>query len=337
LKKKNQNQGQPVPKIGITLGDPAGIGPEVALHALDRLQDCRCIPVLIGRQEIIFSLYRGALQGKRLEVIDENTVIDSSCSQTIYLYNVVYDAVVPDIGKGTLDTARESKAYIDAAIQLWKNSSIDAIVTGPVNKGLIEKSGTPFMGHTEYIAAQIGESTPYMMMFSTHYRVLLVTTHYSIEKLPGEVTGEKIYNTIKTGYQSIKKIDGKEPRLAVTGLDPHCGDNGAIGDFDQRVTQPALERARAEGIDVSGPYSADTLFLPQKWSQFDLVIAHYHDQGLIPFKILAFESGVNVTLGLSMIRSSVDHGTAYDIAGKGIASSSSMVEAIRLASRLIAS
>jgi 4-hydroxythreonine-4-phosphate dehydrogenase len=173
-----------------------------------------------------------------------------------------------------------------------------------------------------------------MMMFSPRYRVLLATTHVPLASVAGLVTKERLLDVIRVGYDSIRAIDGGDVSLAVTGFDPHCGDDGAIGDFDLRITAPAIAEARASGLPVEGPFSADTLFMAEKWSRYSLVISHYHDQGLIPFKVLAFDSGVNVTLGLSIVRTSVDHGTAYDIAGRGVASYSSMVEAINLAAGL---
>jgi 4-phospho-D-threonate 3-dehydrogenase / 4-phospho-D-erythronate 3-dehydrogenase len=320
-----------VRKIGITLGDPAGVGPEVTLRALASFTKRDFIPVIVGRRAILETLH-----SRYLPFALENFSGKDSCAEgAVYIYDITSSQPVPRCGDGTIETARESLVYIDHAVKLWQQGDIDAVVTGPVHKGLIEKSGTPFMGHTEYIAEKIGEKNPYMMMFSEKLRVLLVTTHYPIKELPALVTRESIFNTICTGHDALLRIDGKAPRIAVAGFDPHCGDSGAIGSFDMNETSAAIERARSLGIDVHGPFSADTLFLEKKWQSFDLAIAHYHDQGLIPFKILAFDKGVNVTLGLSIVRTSVDHGTAFDIAGKGIASFESMSAAIRLAVRLV--
>lgn len=190
------------------------------------------------------------------------------------------------------------------------------------------------MGHTEYYADRLGKE-PFMMMFSRDYRVLLVTTHFAVSELSSLVTLDAICRTIRAGNTALSRIDGKKPKIAVCGFDPHCGDHGAIGTFDDEVTAQAVNLMKKEGIDVEGPFSSDTVFMPSKWKKYSLVIAHYHDQGLIPFKILAFESGVNVTLGLDIVRTSVDHGTAYDIAGKMAAGYESMTEAIRLAVRLV--
>jgi 4-hydroxy-L-threonine phosphate dehydrogenase PdxA len=173
-----------------------------------------------------------------------------------------------------------------------------------------------------------------MMMFSKKYRVLLVTTHVPVSSVTSLINEKNIYNTIITGSAAISSIDRSEIKIAVAGLDPHCGDDGAIGDFDKNVTRKAVESARADGINAEGPLSADTLFIPGKWKTYNLAIAQYHDQGLIPFKMLAFDRGVNVTLGLSLVRTSVDHGTAFDIAGSGRASHMSMIEAVKLACKL---
>ena len=320
-------------RIGITLGDPSGVGPEVALSALSKIDRTRFIPVLIGRSAVVERV-RSVFPACNLIPFDEKNLPTENKSASIFMADLPSNEKIPEPGKGSIDTARESLRYIDESIRLWKNGSIDGVVTGPVHKGNIEKSGTPFIGHTEYYAHAVG-GEPFMMMFSPEYRILLVTTHLPVVDLPSRITVNEIMRTIVAGNDALRAIDGKAPRIAITGFDPHCGDDGAIGDFDAKITRVAVERARALSINIEGPYSADTLFIPAKWKQFDLVIAHYHDQGLIPFKMTAFSLGVNVTLGLPIVRTSVDHGTAFDIAGQGIADSSSMCEAIRLAERLI--
>jgi 4-hydroxythreonine-4-phosphate dehydrogenase len=322
-----------VPRLGITLGDPAGIGPEVLAASLSEFDfsSIPFIPIIIGRREAVQRAFSRFPKLVLTDLPDTADILDPS---HIYLHPLEFDHPLPDHGKGSIESAKESLAYIDESIALWKSRTIDGIVTGPVNKGLIEKSGTKFMGHTEYIAERTGGHTPYMMMFSGKYRVLLVTTHYAIDELPALVNRKSILDTIECCDKALTAIDGKRPRIAVAARDPHCGDAGAISMFDTDVTAKAISDATALGIDCSGPFAADTLFLESKWRTFDCAIAQYHDQGLIPFKILAFEDGVNVTLGLPVVRTSVDHGTAYDIAGKGIAQHSSMTQALRLAARL---
>lgn len=317
-------------RIGITIGDPAGIGPEVTLKAVNSLNNEHIIPLIIARREVLERFYSTQLRG--YDIIGPGPVSAADLSPgKKYIYHVMSGLPLPAPGMGSVQTGRESLGYIDAALELWKSKVIGAIVTGPVSKGLIETSGCPFTGHTEYLAAKLDEPHSYMMMFSPEYRVLLVTTHLPIAEVARSIDIEKIVRTIRVGLRAMVSIDGGEIKIAVTGLDPHCGDRGAIGRFDERVTARAVQEARREGIPVDGPFSADTLFLPDRWKKYNLVIAHYHDQGLIPFKMLAFDMGVNVTLGMSLTRTSVDHGTAFDIAGKNKAGFTSMAEAIRLA------
>ncbi len=319
--------------LGITIGDPAGIGPEVTLKALTAAPQLGIIPVVIARRAVLEAHYSDLLAG--FTILSGKSQLQDLVSGNSYLYDVDADWPIPAPGAGSVHTGAESKAYIDAAIDLVRSNALEAMVTGPVSKGFIEKSGTPFTGHTEYIAERLSESHPVMMMYSRRYRVILVTTHLSLEVVSKRIDVEGIYRTIRTGYRALSFIDEGPVRMAIAGLDPHCGDDGTIGDFDKRCTAVAVERARGAGIDIDGPVAADTLFMPERWKQYNLVVAHYHDQGLIPFKMVAFRRGVNVTLGLSITRTSVDHGTAYDIAGRGIARFSSMVEAIKLAAVLV--
>ncbi len=320
-----------VRKLGVTAGDPAGIGPEVALKAINALNDESIIPILIGRAAIFEKNYPDLFSG--YEVVRAQHAVPLSGKK--YLHDIPLDLPIPGPGAGTPETGKESLACIDAAIDLWRKGRIDAVVTAPVSKGLIEQSGVPFTGHTEYLAEKIGESNPLMMMFSEKYRVLLASTHVPVSCIPGCLGLERLTAVIRAGYESIRSIDGGDAKLAIAGLDPHCGDDGAIGTFDREVTTRAVAMAREQGIPIDGPFAADTLFIPAAWERYSLVIAQYHDQGLVPFKMLAFDEGVNVTLGLSMVRTSVDHGTAFDIAGKNMARWSSMTEAIRLAKRLV--
>jgi 4-hydroxythreonine-4-phosphate dehydrogenase len=325
-------------KIGVTAGDPAGIGPEVSLKAINSIRDRTIIPVLICRRRVLEELYAGIFSG--YETIDACSNGQGPAALRAgrrYVCDVPLNLPMPVPGNGSAATGLESLAYVDRAVDLWKSGAIDAIVTAPVSKGHIEKSGTPFTGHTEYIADRIGERAPYMMMYSRKYRVLLATTHLPVSRIRESITEELLLGVMRAGYDCIRSIDRGGVSLAIAGLDPHCGDDGAIGDFDRDVTLRAVERARLGGIPILGPFSADSLFIPSTWKRYNLVIAHYHDQGLIPFKMLAFDRGVNVTLGLSIVRTSADHGTAYDIAGTNRSGFASMAEAIRLAKRLVMS
>lgn len=318
-------------KIGITIGDPAGIGPEVSLKAVDSLEEKSIIPVVIGRTEVITKLYPDLF--KDYKIIDNSDL--SLLPGKKYLYSVGSDKPLPKPGSGSPETGSESLEYIDTALELWGKGFIDAIVTAPVNKGFIQKSGVKFSGHTEYIAGKTGGPYPLMLMYSPEFRVIPVTTHIPVSDIFKGLSVERITEAIISGAEAIEMIDGEKARVAVAGLDPHCGDSGAIGDFDEKVTEAAVTNAIKKGINVVGPLSADTLFVRDNWKKYTLAVAMYHDQGLIPFKALAFERGVNVTLGLKIVRTSADHGTAYNIAGRGEADYRSMYEAILLAYRIV--
>ncbi len=320
-------------RIGITLGDPAGIGPEIILKALKARELRAAVPVVIGRADVLARCDTSS--AGMLSPAGELALRGAlPYGKEGFLFEVGSPHPVPEPGTGSVRTGEESLACVDAAVGLWKKGLIDAVVTAPVSKSFVEKTGRAFTGHTEYLADAIGERDPFMMMYSPRYRVILTTTHLPLARVTSSIDEERIVRTIETAHRALTAIDGKKARVAVAGLDPHCGDDGAIGDFDARVTTKAVARARELGIDVEGPFAADTLFLPGRWERYSVAVAQYHDQGLIPFKALAFDTGVNVTLGLSMMRTSVDHGTAYDIAGKGIAKHSSLVEAFTLAARL---
>ncbi len=319
--------------VGITAGDPSGVGPEVSIKALRELARPDIIPVLIGRAEALRQIYpelaNYIILGSDFDPADLKPGL-------LYCADTGGEYPVPEPGRGNEYTGRESLDYIDYAVELWKSGRIDAVATAPVSKELINRSGTPFVGHTEYFADMIGETNPYMMMYSPRYRVILSTTHIPVSEVEKSLSVDSILNVIRMADRALLPIDGARPRIAVCGLDPHCGDGGAISGFDSAVTREAIRCAVREGIAAEGPYAADTLFIPGRWSSYGTVVAQYHDQGLIPFKMLAFDTGVNVTLGLSMVRTSADHGTAFDIAGKGLADFRSMRESILLAASLSA-
>ncbi len=319
------------PRVAITIGDPAGIGPEVTLKALRDFETLPCTPLVIGRVDVLQKYYHNLMP--LWDIVDFEKINSGADIHKPAFVNIHIDAPLPQPSCGSELTGKESLAYIDAAIHLWKLKIIDAIVTGPVNKSLVEK-WVPFIGHTEYIADHIHEHAPRMLMYSGKFNVMLVTTHVPVFKLKDIITYDVLLHTVQICERSMAIIMKKHPRIAICGLDPHCGDEGAIGSFDKDVTTKVVRDAQSKGIIIEGPFSADTIFIPQRWEQYDCVIAHYHDQGLIPFKMLAFDEGVNVTVGLSIIRTSVDHGTAFDIAGKDCAGYSSMKKAIELASYL---
>ena len=287
------------PIVAITVGDPAGIGPEIAVKAAaDPRVRAVCEPRLYGphRPEALTFFPRGQVSA------------DAG--------RAAYDAVV--------------RAVVDA-----QHGEIDAIATAPVNKAAFALAGLPWKGHTDLLADLTRTPRVAMMFHSEALRVVLATIHVPISDVARLLTPELLDFIIDVTAGELPRFGYAHPRLALAGLNPHAGEHGVIGTEDDAILRPAVDRARGKGIAITGPWPADTVFGRAVRGDFDAVIACYHDQGLIPVKLLAFGRAVNVTLGLPIIRTSVDHGTAFDIAGKGIADHSSLVEAILLAAKLV--
>jgi len=322
------------PIVGITSGDPAGIGPEVVVRALqDEDVRRRCRALVLGDARVLDHARRMLATRIEWKVISEYAGPDdlSDAGPTLLDFPNAPDPEglepIPDAACG-----RASVEYVMRAIDLAKEGRIDAIATAPINKESIGLAGYDFAGHTEILAERTGAEKKVMMLVGGPLRVALVTIHIALARVPGKLSVEKIYDTIRTTCDALVNMFGiARPRIAVCGLNPHAGESGRFGDEEARLIEPAIEQARAEGIGCSGPYPPDTIFHKAAKGAFDAVVCMYHDQGLIPLKLLAFESGVNITLGLPIIRTSVDHGTAFDIAGKGVARPDSMIEAIKLA------
>lgn len=310
-----------LPRIAVTMGDPAGIGPEVVLKALAdaSLKDI-CRPVIVGDLSHLRRTNESISVGAHLEAID---VID--------LKNVGNDIA---FGTETGDTGRASAEYIEKAVELWRAGEIDAVSTAPISKNAIKMGGYDFPGHTEFLAELTGTEKFAMSFFAERLRVVLLSTHVSLLDAIARVKAEKLVDLIRFSHREVSKLLGKDARVAVAGLNPHASEGGMFGSEEAAEMVPAIEQCRSDGIDVSGPYSPDTIFLRGFKGEFDLVVACYHDQATIAVKSLSFGSSVNVTLGLPLIRTSVDHGTAFDIAGKGLAEHSSMTAAIKLAAQL---
>jgi 4-hydroxythreonine-4-phosphate dehydrogenase len=224
--------------------------------------------------------------------------------------------------------------YIQRAIEAAQSAKTCAVVTGPIHKEALQLAGVPFHGHTEMLAALTDTSDYCMMMASEEINVCLVTTHAAISEVSGQITEDRILRVIELASAAVREKGGGEPHLTVCGLNPHAGEHGIFGDEEDIIIRPAVERARLDGYNVEGPLPSDTAFVPSCRDRTDAYIVMYHDQGLIPFKMLAFDSGVNVTLGLPIVRTSVDHGTAFDIAWQGMASPTSMIEAVKMAAAL---
>jgi 4-hydroxythreonine-4-phosphate dehydrogenase len=283
------------PRIAITAGDPAGIGPEIAARAAaDSRVRAVCEPVIFGPSAGA-SFAPGVLSA--------------------------------DAGRAAYDA-------ICAAVREAQAGRVAAIATAPVNKLAFARAGLPWKGHTDLLAHLTGAQRVAMMFWSERLKVVLATVHVPLAEVPKLVTGELLAGIIDLTARELPRFGLSSPRLALAGLNPHAGEEGLLGEEDVRVLRPAVDAARDRGIDIGGPYPADTVFVRAARGEFDGVIACYHDQGLIPVKLLAFGESVNVTLGLPIVRTSVDHGTAFDIAGKGIADASSMIAATLLAARL---
>ena len=283
------------PRIGITVGDPAGIGPEIARKAADDARvRAMCDPVLYGPPRGT-SFTPGVLSAEA--------------------GRAAYDAIC-------------------AAVRDAQAGTVGAIATAPINKLAFARAGLPWKGHTDLLGHLTGSSRVAMMFWSEPLKVVLATVHVPLSEVPAVLTREVMDGTIDLAARELPRLLGSRPRLAVAGLNPHAGEEGLLGEEERTVIRPAVQAARGRGIQIEGPLPGDTVFVRATKGEFDAVIACYHDQGLIPVKLLAFGHSVNVTLGLPIIRTSVDHGTAFDIAGQDKADPTSLIEAILLAGRL---
>ena len=323
------------PRVGITIGDPSGIGPEIVLKAVAEA-DVRavCSPVIVGDSA---ELRRQAGELELLAdfrtVTEEEIGLDSSDEPVILDVNNLSEPV--KWGALSAVSGRTAIAAIQACVRLCLARKLDAMSTAPINKESIKLAGSPFPGHTEMLTSLCGASQSLMCFFAGDLRVFLLTVHSSLSKAIKAITKDRVVGAITLADRELRRFGNSRPRIAVAGLNPHAGEHGLFGSEEKREIEPAIEECRTRhDIDVSGPFPADTLFVRAWRGEFDAVGACYHDQGLIAVKCLAFGHAVNVTLGLPIIRTSVDHGTAFDIAGRGVADHQSMVEAIRLAARL---
>jgi 4-hydroxythreonine-4-phosphate dehydrogenase len=324
------------PIVAITIGDPAGVGPEVVVKALAREEvwDC-CRPLVVGDAGVMaktLDLVGAALAFHVIaEASDAN--FDPAAPDLIDLGNV--DAESLELGQVSAAAGRASVDYIEKAVELAQAGRVDAIATGSINKAALKAAGIPFIGHTELLAALTGEERVTTMLATPGLRVVHVTRHVPLAQVSNHITRENVLETTRLTDVGLKQMGIAAPRLAVAALNPHGGDDGLMGREELDAIGPAVEAARAEGIDAQGPIPADSVFFRAIRGEFDAVIAMYHDQGHIPIKTHGFERSVTVTLGLPIVRTSVDHGTAFDIAWQGVAHEESMVEAICLAAQLV--
>lgn len=320
-------------RVGITHGDVNGIGCEVIMKALaDETMTELCTPVIFGHQRTLMH-YRKTCGIDPSFRFTPLTSVDDVRDGEVNLVNIAgEDEVVLEPGIPTADSGRMALAALDAAVQAWKDRRIDVLVTAPINKEAMKMAGFPFAGHTEYLADKLGdgaEPTMILMSESPALRVALVTTHKCIREVPDAITQETIVEKLRSLHNTMRKdFSLGRPKIAVLSLNPHAGDGGVIGTEEQDIITPAIQQAYQRHILAFGPYAADGFFGSGKYALFDMVLAMYHDQGLAPFKLLAMEHGVNFTAGLPVVRTSPDHGTGYDIVGKGIADATSMRDAI---------
>jgi len=319
------------PKIAITMGDPRGIGPEVVIKAMARLSRQRgFLPLVLGDLRILAATARTL--GCRLKVMEVEEGYREWQPGTVPVLALSHlPGRIPSTGIPSPESSRAAFAYVAKAADLALNGKVGAIVTGPVSKEAISEAGIPFRGHTEYLAEESGTKEFVMMLAGKKLKVALVTTHLPLRKIFKLLGEERIRSVIEMTHQGLRDFFHiRSPRIAVAGLNPHAGENGLFGEEEAAISR-AIRQASSKDLLVSGPWPADSLFYRAKQGEFDAVVCMYHDQGLIPLKLLHFDDAVNITLGLPFVRTSVDHGVAYDIAGENRASSRSMEAAIRLA------
>jgi 4-hydroxythreonine-4-phosphate dehydrogenase len=340
---KNKRLKNPI--IAISSGDPAGIGPEVLVKALsDKAVYVSANPVAVADSGVLSSAIDSLGLDIKINIIDSPSegLFVPGTIDLIDLKNVKAGSVTPGIPSES--SGRAAFEYVSKVISLAMNKDVEATVTGPISKEAIRMAGYRYAGHTEIFAHFTGTSDYAMMLADGDFRVVHVNTHVSMLEAIKRITSERVFRTIDLTYKALKMMGIKNPRIAVNGLNPHAGENGLFGSEESDHIIPAISKAKDNGINADGPHPPDTIFPKMKGGMYDAVVCMYHDQGHIPVKLLGFRlsresgkwesvSGVNITLGLPIIRVSVDHGTAFDIAGKGKANCESMIQAIALAAK----
>jgi 4-hydroxythreonine-4-phosphate dehydrogenase len=326
--------GARAPRIGVTMGDPAGIGPEVVLKAVAEPEVlAACVPVIVGDAQHLAHTARTLDLRCGYEIVRRGeTFPDDAAGPVIYHLDNITGTVAPGVESGA--AGRAAAEYIEAAVELCGLGAVEAISTAPINKRALFLGGYSFPGHTEFLAHLTASPESAMAFVASNLRIVLISTHVPLSEAIRLVEKERITRVTRLAERELRRWGIPRPRIAVAALNPHGAEGGLFGVEEAAEIMPAVEACRAEGLEVSGPYSADTVFLRASRGEFDAVISCYHDQAMIPVKCLSFGEAVNVTLGLPFIRTSVDHGTAFDIAGRGVAEHSSMVAAITLAARL---
>lgn len=316
-------------KVGISIGDLNGIGPEVILKTFEDSRMLEfCTPIIFASIKAMSFFKKQFNSEINFHGVNEgDQIIDGK----INVFNVWKENITIEPGKEDIEIGTYAVKSLEKATQKLKQGDIDVLVTSPINKHTIQSETFNFPGHTNYLAKVLGGNS-LMFMVTDGLKVGLLTDHVPVKEVPQQITKQLIIEKIETIYSSlIVDFNINKPKIAVLGINPHAGDNGVIGKEDEDVLRPTLQKIRESGKLVYGPYSADSFFGSNNYKSFDAVVASYHDQGLIPFKTLTFGQGVNYTAGLNKVRTSPDHGTAYEIAGKGLAEESSFKEAVFMA------
>jgi len=331
------------PKIALTMGDPAGIGPEIIVKSLNHEEIYQiCKPLVIGDGKVIHQIINICNLNLKVNLVKD--VEEGSFTHGIVDVLDLKNIDAFDFGKVNPKCGKASYEYIEKAVKLALNKEVDAIATAPINKESLSLAGIPFPGHTEILAHLTNTKDFSMMLITPELRVIHVSTHVSLREAIERVKKDRILKVIKLAHEGMRLLGFDKPRIAVAGLNPHAGEGGLFGDEEIKEIIPAIEEAKSLGYDVSGPYSPDTVFVRARGGSWDIVVVMYHDQGHIPVKLTGMKwdgkrwvsvRGVNITVGLPIIRTSVDHGTAFGKAGKGIANHESMLDAIKYAALMV--
>ena len=317
--------------LAITMGDPSGIGPEIILKSLTVLKNNN---YLILGDPLIFE---SAIErfGFKFELNKIKSLSEANFKSNIVNLLITSELTKnPNFGEISAECGKASFKAIVEAIKLAKLEKVSGIVTAPINKKSLNLASVNFPGHTEILSKYSGSEKVAMMLLNKDIKTVLVTLHCSLVEAIQRISVQKEFEVIKLAYKGAQMLGIKDPIIAVAALNPHAGEEGLFGTEEKEIIKPAIKLAIEKGIDARGPFPGDTVFMNAKMGKFDVVVAQYHDQGLIPIKYNGIEDGVNITLGLDFIRTSPDHGTAFDIAGKGVASMESFISAIKLAQRL---
>jgi len=319
--------------VAITMGEPGGIGPEVIVKALSRaeIRGC-CNPVVIGDVTIMREAVKLSDLPLRIKTVS-GIARSQPAKGTIEVLDI-RSRLPARRGVPSGSSGKAFYKYIEKAIELASQNEVQAIVTAPISKESLKMAGYGWPGHTEMLAELTSTEHFAMMFVSEKLKVILCTIHMPLKDVPERITRASVYKTITLAKKGMEMLGIKTPHIAVSGLNPHAGESGIMGNEESGAIIPAVKKAQKEGMNVTGPLPPDVVFYKAYNNEFDIIVCMYHDQGLIPFKMLAFDTGVNVTVGLPVIRTSPDHGTGFDIAWKNMANPSSMIEAIKLAARM---